>query len=125
VDGVRISGRGAGGEGLIGAPSDQLATVLSYLRFALKPGSDIDAFERDLGEMLELSGSQPGFRWAEVARSTTEDAVYLVVSEWDQVEQVRAWEHHPKHEAVMDRWEGKYREPFIHRRFVPWIRPMA
>jgi heme-degrading monooxygenase HmoA len=100
-------------------------TVLSYLRFALKPGSDIDAFERDLEGMLQLSGSQPGFRWAEVARATAEDAVYLVVSEWDEVEQVRAWEHHPEHEAVMDRWEGEYREPFIHRRFVPWTRPEA
>lgn len=81
------------------------------------------AFERDLGEMLRVSRSQPGFRWAEVAQATTDDAVYLVVSEWDEIEQVRAWEHHPDHEAVMERWEGEYREPFIHRRFVPWIRP--
>ncbi|HET6771221.1 MAG TPA: antibiotic biosynthesis monooxygenase family protein [Actinomycetota bacterium] len=98
-------------------------TVLSYLRFSLQQGADAAAFERDLGEMLTLSRSQPGFRWAEVARATTGDPVYLVVSEWDQIEQVRAWEHHPEHEAVMDRWEGEYREPFIHRRFVPWIRP--
>lgn len=73
--------------------------------------------------MLSLSRSQPGFRWAEVARAITGDTVYLVVSEWDEIEQVRAWEHQPEHEEVMDRWEGEYREPFIHRRFVPWIRP--
>ena len=98
-------------------------SILSYLRFALHPGADATAFERDLGDMLSLSRSQPGFRWAEVARATTGDTVYLVVSEWDEIEQVRAWEHHPEHEEVMARWEGEYREPFIHRRFVPWIRP--
>jgi heme-degrading monooxygenase HmoA len=98
-------------------------TILSYLRFALQQGADESAFERDLADMLSLCRSQPGFRWAEVARATTGETVYLVVSEWDEIEQVRAWEHHPEHEAVMDRWEGEYREPFVHRRFVPWIRP--
>lgn len=98
-------------------------TILSYLRFVLKDEADAEAFERDLDEMLRLSRSQPGFRWAEVARGVTDSGVYLVVSEWDDVGQVRAWEHHPEHEVVMDRWEQGYREPFVHRRFVPWIRP--
>jgi heme-degrading monooxygenase HmoA len=98
-------------------------TILSYLRFAIEDGSDSEAFEDDLDRMLELSREQPGFRWAEVARGLSDPTVYVIVSEWDEVEQVRAWEHHPEHEQVMDRWEGRYREPFVHRRFVPWIRP--
>ncbi len=97
--------------------------ILSYLRFALKPDADVAAFERDLAAMLELGKEQPGFRWAEVARGVADDRVYVVVSEWDTVEQVRAWEHHPDHEALYDVWEPHYREEFVHRRFVPWVRP--
>lgn len=99
-------------------------TILSYLRFALADGADREAFEKDLDDMLRLSREQPGFRGAEVARSTADDRVWIVVSEWDDVEQVRAWEHHPDHEVVIKRWEERYREPFEHRRFVPWERPV-
>lgn len=97
--------------------------ILSYLRFALRERADRMAFERDLDDMLRLAGTQPGFRWAEVTGSLADDGVYAVISEWDDVEQVRAWEHLPAHEAVMARWEEEYREPFVHRRFLPWVRP--
>lgn len=97
--------------------------ILSYLRFAMRDQADRAAFEKDLDDMLTLAESQPGFRWAEVSRSLTDEAVYVVISEWDEVDQVRAWEHVPEHEAVMARWEEGYREPFVHRRFVPWVRP--
>ncbi|MGH2681767.1 MAG: antibiotic biosynthesis monooxygenase family protein [Actinomycetota bacterium] len=97
--------------------------ILSYLRFVLADEADRATFEQDLFDMLRLAMSQPGYRWAEVTRSVTGEAVYVVVSEWDEVEQVRAWEHHPRHEEVIERWEERYREPFVHRRFVPWTRP--
>lgn len=97
--------------------------ILSYLRFALNAEADQVAFEKDLEDMAVMAATQPGFRWAEVARSVAAEAVYIVVSEWDDVEQVRAWEHIEEHEGVMARWEHHYREPFVHRRFVPWIRP--
>jgi heme-degrading monooxygenase HmoA len=97
--------------------------ILSYLRFALADEADRATFEQDLFDMLRLATSQPGYQWAEVTRSVTDEAVYVVVSEWDEVEQVRAWEHHPRHEEVIERWAERYREPFVHRRFVPWIRP--
>jgi heme-degrading monooxygenase HmoA len=97
--------------------------ILSYLRFALADEADRAAFEQDLDEMLRLATSQPGFQWSEVTRSLTDGVVYVVVSEWDEVEQVRAWEHHPDHEEVIERWAQRYRESFVHRRFVPWIRP--
>jgi heme-degrading monooxygenase HmoA len=98
-------------------------SILSYLRFALADEADRAAFEHDLDEMLRLAISQLGFQWSEVTRSLTDGVVYVVVSEWDEVEQVRAWEHHPDHEEVIERWAQRYREPFVHRRFVPWIRP--
>jgi heme-degrading monooxygenase HmoA len=98
-------------------------SVLSYLRFALSPEADRRDFERDLQAMLELAGRQPGFQWAEMAPSLTDPAVYIVVSEWDEVERVRAWEHEEEHTGVMEKWEPRYREALLHRRFVPWQRP--
>jgi heme-degrading monooxygenase HmoA len=98
-------------------------TVLSYLRFALRPTAPRDGFERDMHAMLELARTQPGFQWAEMGATMTDPDVYVVVSEWDEVEQVRAWEHVEEHEGVMERWEPHYREPLLHRRFVPWVRP--
>lgn len=98
-------------------------TVLSYLRFALADHADREAFERDLEAMLRLASEQPGYRWAEVGRGMSDTRVFVVVSEWEEVDHVRAWEHHPEHEAVIRRWERSYREELVHRRFVPWIRP--
>ena len=98
--------------------------ILSYLRFALTEDADVTVFERDLEAMRVLAASQPGHLWSAVARSTHEERVWVVASEWEEVEQVRAWEHHPEHEVLYDIWEPRYREPFVHRRFVPWVRPV-
>ena len=73
--------------------------------------------------MLELARRQPGFRWAEMGPSLVDPSIYVVVSEWDEVEQVRAWEHEEEHSGVMEKWEPLYREPLFHQRFVPWVRP--
>jgi heme-degrading monooxygenase HmoA len=97
--------------------------VLSYLKFSLVPGADREDFERDLQAMLGLAQRQPGYQWAEMGPSIADPLVYLVVSEWDEVEQVRAWEHEEEHTGVMQKWEPRYREPLLHRRFVPWQRP--
>jgi heme-degrading monooxygenase HmoA len=98
-------------------------TILSYLRFSLVPGADREDFERDLHAMLRLAAGQPGYRWADMGPSLIDPSIYLVVSEWDDVEQVRAWEHEEEHTGVMQKWEPRYREPFLHRRWVPWQRP--
>ncbi len=97
--------------------------ILAYLRFVLKPDADREAFERDLAAVRRLAQDQPGFHWGEIGRDPWDDRTYIVVSEWDEVDQVRAYEHHPEHEAIMGRWEERYAEAFQHRRFVPWIRP--
>src|SRR2546421_12743758 len=98
-------------------------TILSYLKFSLMPDTDREDFERDMRAMYDLAATQPGFRWAEMAPSMTDRTVYLVVSEWDDVEQVRSWEHEEEHSGVMQKWEPRYRDPLLHRRFVPWVRP--
>ena len=98
-------------------------TILSYLKFALVPEADREDFERDMRAMFELAQRQQGFRWAEMGPSMADSSTYVVVSEWDEVEQVRAWEHEEEHSGVMDKWEPRYREPLLHRRFVPWVRP--
>lgn len=100
-------------------------TVLAYLRFALAPGADREYFERDLAAIQALAEEQPGFLWGEVGRDPRDDRTYIVASEWDEVDQIRAFEHHPEHEAIIDRWAAQYQEEFVHRRFVPWIRPEA
>ena len=98
-------------------------SILSYLKFALAEGTDREDFERDMHSMLALARSQPGYQWSEMGPSMTDPHVYLVVSEWDDVEQVRAWEHHEEHTGVIEKWDPHYREPLLHRRFVPWVRP--
>ncbi len=96
--------------------------ILSYLRFSLSDDADLKAFARDFEAMRALAAKQPGYRWAEVGRDPADGRIWIVVSGWDDVEQVRAWEHHPAHERLYDVWEPRYREPLIHRRFVPWVR---
>jgi heme-degrading monooxygenase HmoA len=100
-------------------------TVLAYLRFVLANETDREPFERDLIAIRDLAGSQPGFRWTEVGRDPWDGRRYVVVSEWDEVDQVRAFEHVPEHEKIIHRWETRYGEEFVHRRFVPWVRPAS
>ncbi len=100
-------------------------TILSYLRFVLAGDADRESFERDLAAMRDLEARQPGFRWSEIGRDPWDELTYIAVSEWDDVDQVRAFEHHPEHAQIMDRWESGYAEEFVHRRFVPWVRPQG
>jgi len=100
-------------------------TVLAYLRFVLADEADRDRFEDDLAAVRELAQTQPGHRWSEVGRDPLDPRTYVVFSEWDEVEQVRAFEHHSEHELIIHRWETSYAEEFEHRRFVPWTRPVV
>ena len=94
-------------------------TVLAYLRFVLDEEADRAAFELDLAAMMDLADAQEGFRWGEIGRDPWDERTYIVVSEWDEIDQVRAFEHHPGHEPIIDRWEPHYAEEMTHRRFVP------
>jgi len=100
-------------------------TILSYLKFSMREDFDRRDFEQDLRAMLTLAERQPGYEWAEMGPSMTDGHVYVIVSEWDDVERVRAWEHVEEHEGIGKKWEPHYRETLLHRRFVPWQRPPA
>src|SRR3989442_2112504 len=98
-------------------------TMLWFLKCPLQPAADREDFERDMRSMLELARVQPGYQWAEMGPSIRDPLVYVVVSEWDDVELVRAWEHIEEHEGIMEKWEPAYAEPLVHRRFVTRQRP--
>ncbi len=96
-------------------------SIVSYLRFALAADTDTEEFERDIRAMSDLAAQQPGFQWSETGRAG--ERLWIVVSEWGDVENVRAWERNDEHGAIMDKWDPHYAEPMVHRRFVPWVRP--
>ena len=98
--------------------------ILSYLKFSLVPDADLQDFESDLRAMLSLAERQPGYRWTEMGPSLTDASVYVIVSEWEDVERIRAWEHVEEHEGIADKWEPFYREALVHQRFVAWLRPV-
>ncbi len=98
-------------------------SLMSYLRFRIKPEADPSEFESDLHAMAERAATQPGFMWSETGRDPGHDRTFIVVSEWEEVDHVRAWERDGDHGAMMDKWEPMYAEEMQHRRFVPWVRP--
>jgi heme-degrading monooxygenase HmoA len=73
--------------------------------------------------MAELAESQPGHLWSEMGRSMEEPSVYVVLSEWADIDNVRGWEHEEVHVEIQRKWEPHFHEALIHRRFTPWERP--
>jgi len=98
-------------------------SIFVYLRFHLGQTADRQDFEGDLRAMAELAESQPGYLWSEMGPSMAASSVYVVVSEWDEVGDVRRWEHDPLHTEIQRKWEPQLGEPLIHRRFTLWQRP--
>ena len=98
-------------------------SIFVYLRFQLVQTADRQDFEGDLRAMAELAESQPGYLWSEMGPSLEESSVYVVVSEWDEVDDVRRWEHEPVHTEIQRKWEPQFSEPLVHRRFTLWQRP--
>jgi heme-degrading monooxygenase HmoA len=104
-----------------GFPYD--TTWLSVLQFFVKE-AEIEAFERDMVEMDQLAKKQPGYLWSHYGRSMV-DGRYFVISEWSSYEQMKAWEHEARHEAVGDSNESRYEvgRDMENRKFIPWYRP--
>jgi heme-degrading monooxygenase HmoA len=96
--------------------------ILAYLRFRLAESANIQDFEVDMRAMAELAKTQPGYMWSEMGRSLQDQPVYVVVSEWDDIDDVRRWEHSKAHVAIQRKWEPHLHEPLVHRRFTPWER---
>lgn len=93
-------------------------TVVSYLRLAIKD-EYLDEFQRDLDEMLALVKSQPGFYRAEVLQTRHDPNAFVILSEWEDRDHIRAWEHSPRHEEIMRRYEDRYREDVRTRKYTP------
>lgn len=91
--------------------------VLSYLKMRVKP-EEVARFEADMREMLALARQQSGFRWAETFRGLTDRTTYAVLSEWDTPEEMKAWEHHQRHEQIMGSASSRFAEPLLHRRYI-------
>jgi heme-degrading monooxygenase HmoA len=97
--------------------------IFVYLRLRLAETADLQDFEGDMQAMSELAETQPGYVWSEMGRSMQDQLVYVVVSEWDDIDDVRDWEHHEVHAEIQRKWEPHQQEPLVHRRFTPWERP--
>jgi heme-degrading monooxygenase HmoA len=97
--------------------------IFVYLRFRLAETADIQDFEGDMRAMAELAETQPGYWWSEMGRSMQDRLTYVVMSEWDDIDDVRGWEHHEAHVEIQRKWEPQLQEPLDHRRFTPWARP--
>lgn len=96
--------------------------VLSYLKLAIRDEARKD-FEQDLDELLGLAPQQPGFRWVEVYQLRGDPSTYLILSEWETLEDLKAWEHSPRHEEAMTENEPRFRTPETHRRYAPYTPP--
>lgn len=104
---------------------DETTTWLSMLQFFVKE-SETDAFLHDMEEMYELVRKQPGYLWGHYGRSMV-DGRFLVVSEWQTYDEMKAWEHEARHEEVGDINEPRYEagRDMQNRKFVPWYKPGA
>ncbi len=100
-------------------------TWLSVLQFFCK-GDACEGFEKLLDEMYELAQRQPGYLWGHFGRSMV-DGRYFVISEWESYEDMKAWEHEERHEAVGEGAKTFYEmgRDMQNRKFVPWYKPGA
>lgn len=89
--------------------------IFSYLKLSFFEGTDFSELNKEMDSLMELAKSQKGFQWADLYTDPKDTKVYLIVSLWDTVEEIRAWEHHPVHEAAMD----KYPHTLVHQRYTP------
>jgi heme-degrading monooxygenase HmoA len=91
--------------------------VLSYLRMEMDPGQ-IEAYEEDLREMIELARKAPGFLGVEVFRARNEPNVYLVLSEWESHDAMRSFLMLPRHVEIIRGYKRSYGEGFERRRYA-------
>lgn len=95
--------------------------VLSYLKLCVREELK-EEFEQDLEEMLALAHQQEGFQGVEVFQLRGDAQTYLILSQWETIDQLRAWEHGPRHEEALKKHNPRFRRPEVHRRYVSWQR---
>ena len=91
--------------------------VLSYLRMEIDP-DQIEAYEEDLEEMIRMARETPGFLGVEVFRAHAEPNVYLVLSEWESHEAMRAFLMQKRHIEIIREYKRGYGKGFERRRYT-------
>jgi heme-degrading monooxygenase HmoA len=91
--------------------------VLSYLRMEIDP-DQIASYERDLEEMLRLAREMSGFLEAEVLQVRGEPSTYLVLSEWESHEAMRAFLMQKRHIEIIRAYKRGYGKGFERRRYA-------
>ncbi len=85
--------------------------VLSYLRMEIDL-DQIASYERDLEEMLRLARQMSGFLEAEVLQVRSESSTYLVLSEWESHEAMRAFLMQKRHIEIIRGYKRGYGKGF-------------
>ena len=91
-------------------------SIFVYLKLTIK-SEDVADFERDLHKMDELSKKASGFMWSETLKASTPNT-WVVLSEWQSRDNTRAWEHSAEHEEIMKKWDERYAEKWIKKRYT-------
>jgi heme-degrading monooxygenase HmoA len=91
--------------------------VLSYLRMEIDP-DQMASYERDLEEMLRLARHMPGFLEAEISQVRGEPNTYVVLSEWENHEAMRAFLMQERHIEIIRGYKRGYGKSFGRRRYA-------
>ncbi len=91
-------------------------SVVSYLKLTPKEGF-VQQFRRDLEEFAQLVRAQKGFIQVEILRPLEDANGYVILSEWESEDDFKAWEHSPRHQAVMDDFNHRTGEGYSRMRF--------
>lgn len=80
--------------------------------FRSRKRADIDAaaYHADAARMVELARAQPGF--IAYKTFTAEDGETVTISEWETIEDARAWQRNAEHAAVQQRGRAEYYESY-------------
>ncbi len=91
-------------------------SIFSYLKLPIPEGED-EKMLHDMEAMIPIAKEFPGHIWSEVLRPMNGEASYVIVSEWESIEDLRAWEHSPQHQPVVDSYKGTKER----KRYIPWV----
>ena len=91
--------------------------VLSYLRMEIDP-YQLEAYEKDLEEMIRMARETTGFLGMEVFQAHVEPNVYLVLSEWESHEAMRSFLMEERHVEIIRAYKRAYGVGFERRRYA-------
>ncbi|MSQ15416.1 MAG: antibiotic biosynthesis monooxygenase [Dehalococcoidia bacterium] len=80
-------------------------SVFSYLKLPIPDGEE-ETMRQDMDALTVTAREAPGYIWAEVLRPISGEASYVIASEWESLDNLRAWEHSPQHQPVVDSYKG-------------------